>query len=138
MKELSAIVFSVLLLQAVTPSYSQPGLNKNISGDFQNIKFATFASQIEGRPDYKFFYDQKSVDSLMVNVSIESKPIDFILDQVFVKTDFHYAIDQNGNIYVVKEWRFKLDWTIHSWTKMAHKHNLAWICWRLKRKRNRG
>src|SRR5260221_6493161 len=71
-----------------------------ISGNFSGIGFDKFVSAIESETDYHFYYDALYTDSLTVNVVAENKPINKVLDEIFVGNNFHYAIDEHNNIYI--------------------------------------
>lgn len=96
------LVFSALLLLVLGPSLAQTKKDSLISGDFSNVRFETFAKQLESQTDYEFFYDPRSLDSLIVNLTIREKAVELVLEQIFAKTDLHYAIDGGKRIYIVK------------------------------------
>src|SRR5258708_37369454 len=71
-----------------------------ISGNFSGIGFDKFVSAIEAQTDYHFYYDASYTDSITVNVVVENKTINKVLDEVFIGTNFHYAVDESNNIYI--------------------------------------
>ncbi len=73
-----------------------------ITGNFSALKFPQFVNQIESKTSFRFFYDSRAVDTVVVNLVVENQSIDKILTQVFDKTDFQFAIDQSNNIFITK------------------------------------
>ena len=67
-----------------------------ISVNFQQAKIAQFVSDLEAKSNYHFFYDPIQMDSLIVTLQIENKPIQTIIDLAFKNTDYHFAV---GSIY---------------------------------------
>ncbi len=62
--------------------------------------FQQLVRDIESTTPYKFYYNEKLLDTLAVNTSNRME-IHTLLDQVFAHTDFHYTIDKI-NIYIIK------------------------------------
>ena len=91
-----------LLLTAVWQT--APGQRPaEISGDFEGYSFSRLVEQIEARTPYRLFYDSTQTDSLVIHVSGSHLLIRDLLDLVFRQTDFHYAIDPEGRIFVIRK-----------------------------------
>ena len=73
---------------------AQDGDKKLISVNFQQAKIEQFASELESKTGYHFYYDPAQLDSLKITVEATEKTLDAILYIAFSKTDFHYAISQ--------------------------------------------
>jgi len=71
-----------------------------VNGNFSNSTFTKFAEAIESQTDYHFYFDPLYTDSLTINVAVENKTINSVLDEALAGTNFHYAIDQHNNIYI--------------------------------------
>jgi len=80
---------------------------KLISGDFQGMNFEQFAKSIESKTDFHFYYNISQFDSFTVNLSVNNKTLNAVLDEVFLHTDFHYSIDPENNVFVIR--RYKID-----------------------------
>ncbi len=94
----NVLLFSVCTLFAmITRGQSQIP----ISGDFKNIYFKEFVRIIEASHPYHFYYDTTQLDSLPVTIDANNTPISALLDKLFEKTNFHYAIDSINNIFIV-------------------------------------
>src|SRR5580765_311298 len=91
-------LFALLFFSISNNTFGQQ--RKVISGNFSNLSFTEFVSLVETQTDYHFYYDPLYTDSLTVNITVENKMVNKVLDEVFSGTNFHYAIDQNRNIYI--------------------------------------
>ena len=97
-------IFAWLLFISFTAGAQEKNL---ITGDFQSMTFEQFVKAVESQSGYHFYYNSSQFDSLSVNISVHNKPLGAVLDQIFLQTDFHYAIDQQNNVFVVR--RFKIE-----------------------------
>jgi hypothetical protein len=89
------------LLLFILISSSAFGQQRNlINGNFSNLTFTKFVDAIESQTDYHFYYDPLYTDSLTINIEVENKPVNRVLDAAFAGTNFHYAIDQYNNIFI--------------------------------------
>lgn len=93
-------IFSILffLLLHLT-SYGQQQ-EKPVSGDFRNLPFEQFASQIEAQTNFRFYFDPKEVDSLFVTLRVQEQPVRAVLQQALQNTVFHFAIDDENRVFV--------------------------------------
>lgn len=71
-----------------------------ITGNFTNLKFSEFVSEIENQTDYRFYYNASQFDSLIINTRANRKSIDEVLNEVFRETEFKYSIDRNAYVYI--------------------------------------
>ncbi|HEX6223862.1 MAG TPA: TonB-dependent receptor [Chryseolinea sp.] len=74
-----------------------------ITGSFNNVSFEKFASEIESKTNFHFYFNPQSTDSLSITASPQNQPIQELLGQVLAGTDFHFVIDGNNNIYITRE-----------------------------------
>src|SRR6185369_12030678 len=65
-----------------------------VNGNFSNMTFAKFVDAIESQTNYHFYFDPLYTDSLTINIIVENKTVNRVLDAAFAGTNFHYAIDQ--------------------------------------------
>lgn len=75
---------------------------KRITGNFNHVSFPDFAGTVENSLDYRFYYDAAELDSFQVTIRIDDWPIGKVLDSLFRKTSFHYAIDSMGRVFITK------------------------------------
>jgi CarboxypepD_reg-like domain/TonB-dependent Receptor Plug Domain len=74
-----------------------------ISGDYNRISFENFAADLEVKTGYHFYYNQQHTDSLLVTLSAREKTITDVLNEVLARTQLHYAIDDQGNIFITAD-----------------------------------
>ena len=76
------LCLSLLLLfggWASLPMYAQKAVTLNLT----NQPFSTFIKQVEQQTDYKFFFEEQSVDvDRLVNVKAQNQDIKVVLDKV--------------------------------------------------------
>jgi hypothetical protein len=75
---------------------------KRVTGNFDGYSFARLAARLEAATGYHFYYDPADVDSLSIDMNVNKATIPQILDQLFQNTDFHYAIDSAGRIFITR------------------------------------
>src|SRR5579859_399062 len=73
-----------------------------ITGDFSATTFGQWVLQIESTTSFRFYYDPATVDTLKINIRAHEKGFFALLNEIFEGTDFHYTLDGENNIYVVK------------------------------------
>lgn len=71
------------------------------SGSFSQTPFSEFVNQVEGRLPYRFYFQEKDVDSLKVNGSFANIPLREVLVKITEETAFEFSFHQNA-IYVTK------------------------------------
>ena len=76
--------------------------NKNISGEFNNIKFPDFVKQTETQSAYHFYYNESDLDSFTVNVTLVNESLPEALQKIFSNTAFHFSIDATNHIFITK------------------------------------
>jgi hypothetical protein len=74
-----------------------------ISGDFTGMGFGQFIHEIESKTSYHFYFDTTQTNNLTVNITVNQKPLRTVLQQLFNKTDFRFAIDENGHVFITKK-----------------------------------
>ncbi len=75
---------------------------KKITGNFERYSFSRLAARLESITDYHFFYDPGDMDSLSIDMTLNQATVPQILDELFQNTDFHYAIDSTGRIFITR------------------------------------
>ena len=69
------------------------GQQQPISGSFKQLRFEQFADSIEQKSSYHFYFNPADVDSFFVDITVDKKTLNEVLQLVFAKTEFHFAID---------------------------------------------
>ena len=66
---------------------------KQVTLNLTNQPFSTFIKQVEQQTDYKFFFEEQSVDvDRLVNVKAQNQDIKVVLDRVLGGTNLTYTI----------------------------------------------
>ncbi|MBS1600282.1 MAG: carboxypeptidase-like regulatory domain-containing protein [Bacteroidetes bacterium] len=73
-----------------------------ITADFRNASMEQFVSELEKQTGFRFYFDPTTADSIRINFSITSQPLEKILDQAFAGSDFFYLVDDDGEVYITK------------------------------------
>ncbi len=73
---------------------------KLISKNFEDYSFTRFVNEIEGEYNYHFYYDSSELDSIRITLRVNRVTLQELLSQVFQKTNFHYAIDSAGRVFI--------------------------------------
>jgi len=73
-----------------------------ITGDYNGVSFRDFVKDIEAKTPYRFFYDAAQADSLSITLHVQDKKINVVLQEALANTDFHFAVDNQNHVYVVK------------------------------------
>src|SRR5690349_373368 len=74
--------------------------NNKVNGNFLNVPFKKFVTEIEASASYHFFYDASSLDTFLVNATANNSSLPDLLKQVFKTTAFHFAIDEEGHVFI--------------------------------------
>lgn len=75
---------------------------KNISVNFKAAKLEQVVADLELKSGYRFFYNSAQADSLLITLTVNEKPLQVILEQAFLNTDFHYAITTQHQVFITK------------------------------------
>ncbi|MBL0745163.1 TonB-dependent receptor [Chryseolinea lacunae] len=73
-----------------------------INGEFKATSFKDFVDAVEAQTDYHFYYNPKTTDSLKVTYSAQNQNINVVLGQALAGTQLHFAVDEQGNIFVTE------------------------------------
>jgi hypothetical protein len=95
-----AFIFGVFFFIGLNVSAQD---RKLVSGDFEAVTFDQFVHAVEAQTSYHFFYIPAQFDSLAVSIRVTNKPLAAVLDAIFTGTDFHFAIDDQDQVFVVKK-----------------------------------
>ncbi|UZR97242.1 TonB-dependent receptor [Chondrinema litorale] len=89
---LSIITTNLLFAQ----QNEQPLLTVNLS----NAHFEELVNSIESQSNYRFYFDTLNTDTLLVNVQMQNKTINIILDEVLKGDEFNYSVDKENHVFV--------------------------------------
>jgi len=92
-------VYLIITLSLALSLTAQEKDNR-ITGEFANLKFSDFVTELEQKYNYQFFYNPTHLYSLIVNFKANRQPLSEILNDVFKNTDIKYSIDHNQYVYI--------------------------------------
>lgn len=101
MKSRIVITFFILLISWV--GICRQNSVSLISGNFDNASFSTFSESISSQTGYRFYFEPGVLDSLTINFRFEQESIHQVLQQIFQNTDFHFAVDNQKHVFIVKD-----------------------------------
>jgi len=88
------IILILFLAISALQTYTQD-LIIPITGTYQKTPLKSFIADIESRYAVKFFYDEKSLDTLTVTSNFKQTPLQECLEQILDKRVIHYFISGN-------------------------------------------
>jgi hypothetical protein len=71
-------------------------------GNFEGVSYQEFFQSIERSTGYKVYYDEAQFVGLRINLRITEQSLSGVLNILFENTDYYYAIDHLGNIFITK------------------------------------
>ena len=97
MRNCSLYIFIICLMPCIRASGQD---QKKITGNFQGYSFSRMAKEVEQQTHYHFYYDPTETDSLQLNINADQLTLSQLLGRIFKDTDFHFALDANGNVFI--------------------------------------
>ena len=101
MKHLCPAIF--LMVFVLYSSASGQQREELISGNFGPMPFEKFVEAVERQSSYRFFYDKRSIDTLIVNVVAQRKALNLMLEEILEGTPLHFAIDPAMRVFITHE-----------------------------------
>ncbi|MCC8170184.1 MAG: TonB-dependent receptor [Parabacteroides sp.] len=93
------LAFFLLWGCTVVPSWAQQAITLNLAGQ----PFSAFVRQVEEQTDYKFFFEESSIDvNRTVSLNVRNQDIRTVLDRVLENSGITYTI-ANKRILLVKK-----------------------------------
>lgn len=75
---------------------------QKFNGMYPGITFQRFARQIESQSDYRFFFLEKDVSEVQVNISASDNTLAQMLQGIFAGSDLKFTIDENNRVFISK------------------------------------
>jgi hypothetical protein len=95
------ICILLLLLQAAFQSNAQRA--PLISLHLENAGFGDLVNAIESATPYHFYFDSAQTNEMLITLDVNNKPVTAVLTQLFGKSDWHFAIDDDMNILITRK-----------------------------------
>src|ERR1700681_4903098 len=73
-----------------------------VTANFRNANMEQFVSELENQTGLHFYYNPDYTDSIKINLSVTSQPVEKIMDAVFAGSDFYYSIDDEAEVFISK------------------------------------
>jgi len=102
----SFITASILFFCCLWGLSAQTREELQVTGNFQNLTFQQLVSQLESQYPLHFYYDEKWVDSLQVNINANQLPITELLYKVLLPTSMDYLYQPPGTIFILPNKKF--------------------------------
>src|ERR1700676_2629263 len=67
------------------------------------MKLEQFAQNIESQSGYRFYFKASETDSIVLDFSAQDQTLSSLLDRALAHTDFHYAIDDDENVFITEK-----------------------------------
>jgi hypothetical protein len=90
-----------LFLFIISPLFSQQN-DSRYDLELNNVSFEEFVIKMEQQSKVHFFYDEQLLAGFRVSITVKNRNPNEILRAVFRNTDFRYAIDNDGNIFITR------------------------------------
>jgi hypothetical protein len=101
MKQAYSLLLLLLLLGLPSfRSYAQQPTEPLVSGDFVRVPFEQFARQLEAQTNYRFYFDPRSVDSLRITVRVQNQPVQAVLYQALLGSNYRFGVDAQRRVFV--------------------------------------
>lgn len=101
------IILLISLTLASLQVQSQDQSASLVTGKFENISFSAFSGMVSAQTGFRFYFKPGELDSIVVNLSVTNEPVDRVLQRIFVNTDYHFAIDLQKHVFIVKGEEFQ-------------------------------
>ncbi|WP_192821865.1 TonB-dependent receptor [Rufibacter sp. LB8] len=102
MAALFRCLFLLCVLFGTQVAMAQQKTKYPIYGDFTGFTFEEFARAVEAKTPYRFYFQPEELDSIVVQLVVQEKPLEDVLRSIFLNTDISAAIAPNLRVYVTK------------------------------------
>lgn len=96
MRYLIATLLCVIFTSPLAAQYN----NELVTINLENAGLNALVREIELQTKYRFYYDENSFKDLVINISVESRPVNYVLDLYFKGPQYYYGIDENKNVFL--------------------------------------
>ncbi len=85
----------------ISPLFSQQN-DSRYDLELTNVSFDEFVIKMEQQSKVHFYYDEQLLAGFRVSINVRNRNAGEILRAVFRNTDFRYAIDNDGNVFITR------------------------------------
>jgi hypothetical protein len=106
---MSKLLFFGLFFFLYLGALAQNVPSSKISGMYLGMSFDRFAANIESDTPYRFFFKEKDVADILVNLQLTNSELKDALNQIFEKSGLTYTIDKSSQVWINRGARLTLD-----------------------------
>ncbi len=97
----------ILIFFAFVPDLSAQQKNDiQINGSFRNLPFQEVAKRLEKQYSIHFYFEEKWINSLVVNLDAENLTIPELMDKILLPTMLDYVYQQPGSVFILPDKKF--------------------------------
>src|SRR5665647_587488 len=101
-KRLLHIIFTCTCLFASYNLQAQDNDIPYVSGEYKNMSAEKFLLQMEKQTGFHLYFDSSQLDSIVVDISVNKKPLTEVLKLAFITTKLEVAYYAPDNIFISK------------------------------------
>lgn len=91
---------SILILLITTFCLDAQNLPVFITGSFQQMPLSSFIDETEQKYPVKFFYEEKSIEHILVTANFNETPLSRCLETIFEKRPLNFYISENNQVVI--------------------------------------
>lgn len=92
--------FSFLIVVCTLISLKSQAQTETITLHLSSAKFDTFISALEQQTAYRFYYDNRSTDTLSINIKADGVALKNVLEAVLQPVGLYFATDPDNRIFI--------------------------------------
>jgi CarboxypepD_reg-like domain/TonB-dependent Receptor Plug Domain len=73
-----------------------------VSGRFDSVPFPLFVQEVEAHNTCHFYYNAPELDSFVVTINLNDRPLTEALQLIFNNTSYKFAIDRFNHVFITK------------------------------------
>lgn len=115
MRRLCLTLFLFITLTGVV--CAQQSRDTLIDVDFNQANISQITQELQSKTGYRFYYDPPQFDSLRVTLNLRQKPLKVIMDKMFENTNYHYAITDQQEVILTRNFQINTNVAVYSENK---------------------
>lgn len=92
--------FSVLIVVCILISIKSQAQTETVTLNLSSAKFDTFISVLEQQTPYRFYYDNRSTDTLSINIQANRLSLKDVLEAVLQPVGLYFATDPDKRVFI--------------------------------------
>jgi hypothetical protein len=95
-----AYVYCLLFL--CLAAKGQTSDTSSITATFRNMNITEFATELQKKTGFVFYYDDRQFDTITFNFSVTRQSLSNLLEAAFSSTDFFFGIDDRNRVFITR------------------------------------